>query len=63
MKNRIIVYVSGGNVQSIVADNPKNINVQLFDVDNLKEETSGAQVDKDWEKISNGMKEVFVDTF
>ena len=57
--NRIIVYVSGGNVQSIVADNPKGIDVKVFDVDNLKEEKGGDQIDKDWQKLSKGMKSVY----
>lgn len=61
-KNRILVYVEGGNVQGIRADNPKGLEIIMFDVDNLTTPESGKSKDevyKDWDKLSKGTKAIY----
>jgi hypothetical protein len=54
---KVVIYVEGGNVQSVMTDSPAEIEVELFDVDNLKEEGKhGYQIDKKWKKITKGME-------
>ena len=53
---KIIVYVDGGNVQTVIGD-VDDIEVQVFDVDNLKAEgKTEKQIEKEWKKVSNGCK-------
>jgi hypothetical protein len=61
MKNRIIIDVSGGVVQCVYADNPKNLEIILFDEDNLKEETGKTRDDltKEWKKLTKGTIHIF----
>lgn len=55
-KNRIIVYVEGGVVQAVMVDNDKDIDVQIFDVDNRIEDNNRDEIEKDWQKLTKGMK-------
>ncbi len=58
-KNRVIIYVEGGCVQSVNVDNAKNLEVILFDVDNLKAEgKTDEEICKTWSELSDGTKEV-----
>ena len=54
--DKVAIYVSGGNVQSILSNNA-NIEVQIFDVDNMKEEFSGEEIDAMWDKIREELHE------
>jgi len=56
--NRIMIYVEGGVVQGVRADNPKGLDVCVFDVDNLIEDKSKDEVYIDWVKLTKGTKEV-----
>jgi len=38
MRNKIVIYVEGGNVQAVRATKPEDIDVLIFDVDDLKED-------------------------
>jgi hypothetical protein len=59
-KNRIIIYVSGGCVQGVNADNGKNLDVLLFDVDNLKAEgKTGEQIVKEFDILAKGTEVIF----
>ena len=50
MKNpKIVVYVSGGVVQCVRSN--KHIDVTVFDVDNLRENKTGNQIDEEWDKM------------
>ena len=50
-KIEVLVYVEGGNVQSIMVSNPSAVKVEIFDVDNLKcEGKTGKQIDSMWDK-------------
>jgi len=59
--NRIIIYVGGGMVQSVHCDDPSEIEVQVFDVDNMKSEEgiTGTQIDVVWDELSKGTKVVY----
>ena len=60
-KNRVIVYVEGGVVQSVSAANVMNLEIILFDVDNLKAEgKSDKEICKTWAELSDGTKELLV---
>jgi hypothetical protein len=60
-KNRVIIYVEGGVVQSVNVDNIKNLEVMLFDVDNLKAEgKTDKEICKTWSKLSDGTNVVLV---
>jgi len=50
-KTKVAIYVSGGAVQSIVG-NKDDIEVILFDVDNMKADgISGKTIDKKWDEV------------
>ena len=56
---KILVYVEGGVVQSVLSDNP-NIKVEVFDVDNLKtEDISKKDIQKEWGKKAEGMVDIY----
>lgn len=58
--NRIIICVRGGCTQEVCVDNPKNIDVLVFDVDNMRAEgMSGDQIDKEWKELIKGTQTVF----
>ena len=61
MSNRIIINVSGGVVQAVYADNPKGIEVILFDEDNIREETgkSRNETGKDWKELTKDATNIF----
>jgi hypothetical protein len=48
--NKVYIYVQGGVVQTVRAEE-KDIEVVVFDVDNEKEEKSSNQIDKEWNAI------------
>lgn len=51
MKTKVAIYVSGGAIQSVIG-NKDDIEVTLFDVDNMKAEgITGDEIDKEWDKI------------
>ena len=50
--NKVVVYVEGGNVQGARSNNP-DIDLQVFDVDNLK----GAEAPISSEEIEAAWKE------
>jgi hypothetical protein len=54
--NKVAIYVNGGVIQAIIA-NTKDVEVEIFDVDNLKEEFSGEEIDKMWDKIQEELPE------
>lgn len=59
MKNRIIIRVVGGNIQSVLADN-KNIEVIVFDEDNMEAENKTRfQIDEEWKKLTKGTKAIY----
>ena len=47
---RVVVYVSGGNVQCARA-NVEGIAVEVFDVDNLEETKTGDEIEADWKQV------------
>ncbi len=54
-KNRVIINISGGNVQSILADNPNSVEVIIFDVDNLVAEgKTDIEITKEWKDLIKG---------
>jgi hypothetical protein len=57
--NRILIYVEGGVVHGVRADNSKGLDITVFDVDNLIDDKSKDEVYKDWEKLSKGTKEIY----
>lgn len=59
MKNRIIIRVVGGNIQGVLADN-KNIEVIVFDEDNMEAENKTRfQIDEEWKKLTKGTKAIY----
>ena len=57
--NKVVVYVEGGVVVSVMANTPKETEVKVFDVDNMKEEgKSEEQICNAWKKITKGMEAV-----
>lgn len=42
---KILVYVRGGNVQGISSTDP-HVQVEMFDVDNLRDSMTGDEIDK-----------------
>ena len=59
-KNRIIIYVSGGCVQSVNADEGKNLDVLLFDVDNLEAEgKTSERIETEFEILTKGTEVIF----
>jgi len=57
MRNKIVVYVEGGVVQAVRAFEPNNIDVLIFDVDNLKEDKN-LDIVKLWQDIEADTKSV-----
>ena len=49
-KTKVAIYVRGGVVQE-VRTNCQDVDVKMFDVDNLAEEFSGQQIDQKWDRI------------
>ena len=50
-KTKVAIYVEGGVVHSVIS-NKDNIEVTIFDVDNMKAEgLYGDQIDEKWDKI------------
>lgn len=49
---KIVVYVEGGVVQEVRASH-KEVEVEVFDVDNLKETDTRAQIDEAWDKLTD----------
>jgi len=48
---KVVVYVSGGNVQSVYA-NTEDVKAEIFDVDNLRAEgKSNKAIDAMWDKV------------
>lgn len=59
MKTRVIIFVSGGNVQEVRTDCPEQVEVTLFDADNLAAEgRSGTAIEKEYAAASAGTVEV-----
>jgi len=58
MRNKIVVYVEGGVVQAVRAFKPDDIDVLIFDVDNLKEDKTGAEILKLWQDIEADTKSI-----
>jgi hypothetical protein len=63
-KVKVVVYVDGGNVQSIMSN--ADVEVEMIDADNLREGDTedGNPMTRDqvtalWEKKTKGMKEVY----
>jgi hypothetical protein len=57
-KTKIVVLVSGGNVQGILSSS-KNIDVTVFDDDNLQAEGKNIfEIDEAYNKLTKGMKAV-----
>ena len=60
MKNRIIIGLSGGNIYSVFADNPKDLKVIVFDEDNMEAENkTRVQIDEEWKKLTEGTKAIY----
>ena len=57
MRNKIVVYVEGGVIQAVRAFEPNNIDVLIFDVDNLKEDKN-LDIVKLWQDIEADTKSV-----
>ena len=54
----VLVYVSGGNVQSANADSP--VGIEIFDVDNLEAEgKSKDEIEVLWKERSKGMIAIY----
>jgi len=51
MKTKIVIYVEGGVVQEVRTNSKTPIVVELFDVDNLKDEMPAKAIDMSWDKI------------
>jgi hypothetical protein len=59
-KNRIINCIRGGCTQEVYADSSKNIEIVLFDVDNLQAKgVTNDQIQKDWKKLTKGTELIF----
>jgi len=57
MRNKVVVYVEGGNVQAVRATKAEDVDVLIFDVDNLKEDKKNDIV-KLWQSIEKNTEEV-----
>ena len=57
MRNKVVIYVEGGNVQAVRASKPEDLDVLIFDVDNLKEDKKNDIV-KLWQNIEKNTEEV-----
>ena len=57
MRNKVVVYVEGGNVQAVRATKAEDVDVLIFDVDNLKEDKKNDIV-KLWQNIEKNTEEV-----
>jgi hypothetical protein len=55
MKKKVVIYVEGGVVQEIMSDD-KDIEVEVFDVDNKQADgMSNSEIDDEWDITSKGM--------
>ena len=64
-KTSMIVYVAGGNVQSVMCSDP-NVAVEVFDVDNINEDPEylsadgeSPDIDALWTDKTKGLTEVY----
>ena len=60
MKQKILVVVCGGNVQSVLASDPNTVEVVIFDQDNLGqgEGLTSVEVERAYEENSKALVEV-----
>lgn len=59
MKNKVMVFVRGGNVEGIYS-NQKDTDVSIFDVDNLKAEgKTSTEIENMFEKEVEGLEVVY----
>ena len=57
--NRIIIYVEGGNIQAVRADNP-DVEIIIVDADNMEAEgRNGKEIDADWRELTQSTKAVY----
>jgi hypothetical protein len=60
MKNRVIIGLSGGNIYSVFVDNPKDLEVIIFDEDNMEAlYKTRVQIDEEWKKLTKGTKAIY----
>lgn len=50
-KNTVIINVQGGVVQ-MVQSNIEDLNVILFDVDNMEDDHTSAEIDSEWDQLT-----------
>ena len=60
-KTRIIVQVEGGLVQAIFSNEIENLDCDVLDLDNLKEETDPDQIEyyHDLQKDTKNLKQIY----
>ena len=59
MRNKLIVYVEGGNIQEVRTSKPEETDVYVFDVDNLRAEgLDSAAIDKKYDQIVTGTEQI-----
>jgi hypothetical protein len=59
-KNRIMINVEGGVVNFVYVDNPKNLEVVVFDEDNLEADgVSEVERDAKWNELIEGTVAIY----
>lgn len=51
--HKVFIYVEGGNIHEVRIDKPiDELEVVVFDADNMEEEMSKDQIDQEWDNVS-----------
>ena len=51
--HKVFIYVEGGNIQEVRIDKPiDELEVVVFDADNMEEKMSKDQIDQEWDNVS-----------
>ena len=61
LRNKVVVYVAGGTVQSAVATMPSAVDLVIFDVDNIQEREGwdSENIGNEWEKLIKNTHIIF----